>query len=193
MNAMQILAEVSTLTGVPMIEALTMSKRWPMLEEDLQWFFNQSESDMGMRSTYPAMIRRLRLCGASTSRESYEMSEVMFDAARRARRIKRVLDQLDTRTLITLRCAFHTEPVPELMAFGLLAGVALHSTVSGEEHVRSGTKRPIAEWLARLPLRRKDDPDAQRALVRIHKDAEKRLAAAMSAFLEMRRKVAAHV
>jgi hypothetical protein len=148
---------------------------------------------MGLRSTFPAMIRRLQLCGASTTSDSCEMSEVAFDAARRARRIKRVLDELDARTLITLRCAFNTETLPELLPYGLLAGVVLHSTVSGEEHVRSGTKRPIAEWLARLPLRRKDDPDAQRALVRIHKDAEKRLAAAMSAFLEMRRKVAAHV
>ena len=168
-------------------------RRWPQVEASLRWFFLFSDADMGLRSNFPAMAYRIQVGPASSGPASYEMPERMIDAARKARRIKRVLDGLDDRTRELVRLAFGLDEVPsEMKPYGFLARLVAQTQAAVEEHAKSQSSRSLADWLGRLP-KRVTELEARRAFIRITAEAEQLREQTESAYVEMRRKVGAYV
>ncbi len=122
------------------------------VRQDLLWFFNAAPGEMGLRSSYPAMIRRLLAPGApGPASTGYELDELALDAARRARRIRQVLEFAGADVTEVLRACF-TLPAPrKLRAYGIGAAIVPKLQVTLDAYRAAGDPRPLEDWLLRLP------------------------------------------
>jgi hypothetical protein len=123
---------------------------------------------MGLRSSYPAMIRRLLAPGETgPAATGYELDELVLDAAHRVRRIGRVLEGVGDDVREVLSACF-TLPVPrKLKSFGIGAAIVPGLRVTQDAYRAAGVARPLEDWLARLPRVAGRSPDLGRASARI--------------------------
>jgi hypothetical protein len=170
------------------------SQRLAALREDLTWFFNAAPGEMGLRSSYPAMIRRLLTPGErGPAATGYELDELALDAARRARRIGRVLELAGADLAEVLRACF-TLPVPrKLRPFGCGAALVPHLRVTMEVYRRHrDDEHPLEleQWLLRLPRVAARIPVLGRAQAEIVAAANQAYWNAVRAYAEARRRTA---
>lgn len=79
----------------------------------LAWLFEQSESELGLRSGFGAL--EMRLSGVWTTQVNHEMSERQLEAAARSRRILKRLNSLPQKHARILREAYRPKPLPRAL------------------------------------------------------------------------------
>lgn len=160
----------------------------PRAEADLRWFWTWSQGDMGLRSSFPAMVARLECGGRTGGRPIMDIDERCLEAAARARRISRALELLKARERLALCAAYGpTAPAEPLPLLGVAAPVAPMTRAAIDGHRDSNTNRPLEEWLLRLcwrvQQRTSDALASDRVLVRaIAQEADALLRQAVGAF-----------
>jgi hypothetical protein len=172
--------------------AAAAPSRWPAAAEALRWYFSQAMAELGDRSNFSAMVQRLQRKN-SRRPARWDAVEALFDAAHRARRIERVLEALDDETHRVLGLAFGEAPAGPMAAYGDLASLVLCSPAAQAEHRRAHSARTLPDWLAWLPKHVNVDLEARNAFLSLTAEASARRDRALAAFVEMRRKVGAHV
>ncbi len=115
----------------------------------LRWYWNQSDGDIGLRSSFPAMVARIETGVHVDGPPQMEFAEWAIEAATKARLISRALEETPERYQRILvaaygPCAF------ELPVLGALAPLAPMTLAAREAHKASGTDHGIGEWLAGL-------------------------------------------
>ena len=121
-------------------------------EAALRWFWNEADGEMGLRSSFPAMVARLECGGATGGKPIMEIGDHRIEAAGRARIISRALGELPERQRRVL-CAAYGPYARELPGLGAAAPVAPMTEAAQAAHRASGTDRSIEEWLVRLCAR----------------------------------------
>jgi hypothetical protein len=120
------------------------------IADDLTWFWNWAEGELGVPSNYMAMVNAIRLgTRRSGGSPSTEMDPGRLAAATRMRLIERTLQRLTSDDRRVLFAAFgpHARNLPLLDE---LAPVAVLTKAARAAHVASNTNRTIGEWLLRL-------------------------------------------
>ncbi len=158
---------------------------------DLIWYFNQSESDLGLRSNHEAIINRLSVGRRQSEGPPIEVTEQMLERAARSRNIERALRAMDPDDLHIVWLAFGASWPAELGDYGEIAALASHTKATRQAHGEAGTALPMEEWLARIG-RSRDDVTALRAVREIHREAFALRHQGVVAYLEARRKVGPH-
>lgn len=118
---------------------------------DLRWYFCESEGEMSAPSNFSAMIKILQNGGPSGGTPSTDLSESAIDAAVRARRIRRALQQLPNDQCLILRAAF-SECAP-IRPFGDLTGIVPLTVAAQCAWAISNSDKSLTEWLCRLAYR----------------------------------------
>jgi hypothetical protein len=108
-------ANLSTLTGEP------------LCARELEWFFNQADCDVGMRSNF------LRVLGVEGEGDEPSM-EAKAEAAHAQRRIRRWLRSIPDRDAGVLQCAYTNRPWPAKLQgeLGRLTGVVARLACAAE-------------------------------------------------------------
>ena len=156
-------------------------------EADLRWFWNEADGDMGVRSSFPAMVARLECGGATGGRPIMEIADHCLEAAGRARIISRALHELPEHHQRVLGAAFGP-CAHELPGLGMAAPVAPMTEAALAAHKASGTDRSIEEWLVRLCARvnskkaRASNAQDRLAFEAIRDEAQASLRRAVNAF-----------
>ncbi|MGC4114494.1 MAG: hypothetical protein QM765_07760 [Myxococcales bacterium] len=157
------------------------------IAEDLTWYWNCAEGEVGVPSNFSAMVAAISLGQRPTGgKASTELDEHLFYAARRLRRIARALERITAFDRGVLFAAFGPH-AHELPALGRAAPVAPLTMRARQAHRGSHTTRSIEDWLVRLTYRVSnqlgDDLAADRANAQaIAFEATHMLAASMKAF-----------
>ena len=150
----------------------------PSVDEDLDWFFNRSEGDMGVSSNY-----ELALGVASTSYR--RTPEDAAEAAHRHRRIRTWLKAIADSDAGVLQAAYELRewPVPLFDELGRLTGVVVKlacalDSVHANRNLQQLVEAARAEWLvvSCVPLRQ----DA--SLLNLRREAENRFARALQGY-----------
>jgi hypothetical protein len=118
------------------------------IAEDLIWYWNWAEGEVGVPSNYSAMVNAMRGGGRSGSR-SREIDEGRFAAATRMRLISRALQRLDPFNHNILFAAFGPH-ARELLIFEKAAPVAVLTKAARAAFQASHTNKSFEEWLLRL-------------------------------------------
>lgn len=138
----------------------------PRLEDELTWYYQCSESAMGIRSNYGAMVAALAMFGGKAaesrpasvavryrrrSRGAVEYDDSVLEAAHRANRVARALAWIGDHAA-TLR-EVYGEPHPWADTWGRVAPL-VHRTAAARDAYRAASpRRAYHEWLARLGRR----------------------------------------
>jgi hypothetical protein len=154
------------------VSTAKLSPQQPLIGE-LRWFFLESQGDMGLRSNFESVARRIG--GVyGTPQTSGDLDGRMFAAATRFKRVSNALKSLSVSHVSVLRAFAHGE----------MFAVMLGSKTARDEHMASRSRRHLAEWLLRIsPKKDKPQSPAQmRAWIRIRASATRELDRAMEEF-----------
>lgn len=169
----------------------------PRVEQDLRWYFQFSEGEMGLRSNWEMYAREGMFLTRRRSTYSFDVNTVHVDtrAADRELAIRRALTEITPEQRGTLFAAYadlkevvkswpacSENEVAELtLAFRDLAGLA--PAAAFELHRKSRTTRPIVDWVLRAARRaKKRDATAQQIQAEVMRIASARLLAAVRAY-----------
>jgi len=133
-------------------------------EADLRWYWNWSDGDLGLHSSFPAMVARIECGGRTGGAPITDIDERCLEAATRARRIARALELVTERQRRVLFAAFG--PGAYLLpGLGRATPVAPLTPAAQQAHLASGSSRSLGEWLVRLCWRlAQADPKAAGAV-----------------------------
>lgn len=149
---------------------------------DLQYLLLRDyEGDLGVRSSFGAMVSVLESGGHSGRDLTYDLTDDILDAAARLRRLSRrwaALPEAHQRTLRTHYGATR-RVLPE---WGDLGWLVLSRPLCHAEHADSKTDKHIVAWLSRLPVR----PAMRPVYQRIRTDAMTALDSARAAWAATR-------
>ncbi len=119
------------------------------VDDELDWFFNRAECDMGNQSNYLAMLGRAGPGSAIPS------PEAAVEAAHRARLVHRWLKAMDPADAGVLQCAYELRPWPIALydALGRLTGVYVRLACALDSWPDDRASQQVvemarAEWLA---------------------------------------------
>jgi hypothetical protein len=119
------------------------------LDDELEWFFNRAECDMGDQSNYLAMLGRHGPGSAIPSPED------AAEAAHRARRIRGWLTAMEPADAGVLQCAYELRAWPVVLwdELGRLTGVVVRlacalDAVPADRRAQRIIEMVRAEWLA---------------------------------------------
>jgi len=153
------------------------------VDQELEWFFNSVESDMGLRSNFLASLGRE---GPGSHAPSPDEA---VDASHAQRRIRVMLGVLEETHVEVLRCAYTQRDWPVVLwdQYGRLTGIVVrlacaHETVPEGQHAQDLFEMNHASWLASEIHRSAIDP----MFVRLRTDAQGRFARATSAYARVR-------
>lgn len=143
---------------------------------ELRWYWRESHGELGLRSNFTSMVARLE--GGAAPQAVPEVDGRRLEAARRARRIARRLEEMPAHLVRALWLVF---AAPESAGLRL---VAIDEPECVEAHVRSRSKRKRAEWYDRLTKAAQlgYDIERRRLWIRIQAAADKRLCEALDAY-----------
>lgn len=164
----------------------------PRTEEELRWFWCDSEGALGARSNFNAMRTVIMLGIQTGSTPAFDIDERTVIAATRARRIRRSLENLEKGDVTILEHAFGTG-TRETKAFGQATGVVPLTKAAITAWSASSTHRALGDWLSRLvrraELRAGSDRAQDRVLVAaIREEAVALLDHALRAYAAARRR-----
>jgi hypothetical protein len=154
----------------------------------LIWYFNQAESDAGLRSNYGGMIYRLAVGRNRTDSVPVEVTERVLETAARSRHIERALRAMDPDDQDIVWLAFGAPWPAELGDYGEIAALAPHTKAAQEAHRVALTTLPLLGWLARI-ARSHNDRIALQTIKQIHREAFALRRRAVAAYHDARRKV----
>ncbi len=153
------------------------------VDQELEWFFNSVESDMGLRSTFLASI------GRHTAGSHAPSPDEAVDATHAQRVIRRCLEAIEETDEAVLRCAYTQRDWPVVLwdQFGRLTGIVVrlacaHETVPEGERAQEIFEMNHAAWLASEIHRRVIDP----MFLRLRTHAQGRFARATAAYARAR-------
>ncbi len=130
----------------------------PSIDEELDWFFNKAEADMGASSNYQ---QALGIDSASARRTAVDYVE----ASARYRRIRRWLKAIDDYDAGVIQAAYELRdwPVALFDELGRLTGIVVRLSCTPEQpyHDRGLRRRSeimMAKWLVQvhMPLRQNE-------------------------------------
>jgi hypothetical protein len=130
----------------------------PSIDEELDWFFNQAESDMGASSNYQQALR-IESPSARRTAEDY------VEASAKYRRIRRWLKAIDDYQAGVLQAAYELRdwPVALFDELGRLTGIVVKLACSldgphGDRRFRQLVEMGRARWLVEthIPLRQNE-------------------------------------
>jgi hypothetical protein len=168
-----------------------MMSRYSREEEDLRWYFTESEGAQGLRSNFPGVIFQIMLGGGAPSSARTEPDPFGLASAERARHIRRRLEALDEYEAQALRVVFGEEPPKGLDGFGRASALVPLSRRAIQAWIATRTSRGLMDWLSRLE-RRTEEPDIAKLFIALRDEAEGGLSAALAAYRDARRKGVAH-
>ena len=120
------------------------------IADDLTWYWNWAEGELGVPSNFMATVAAMSAGGRrARGVPSREIDEGRFAAATRMRLITRSLKRLTDLDLQVLFAVFGPH-AGELPILERAAPVAVHTKVARAAHQASGTTRSIEDWLLRL-------------------------------------------
>jgi hypothetical protein len=164
----------------PSIHELRPSR---VADQELEWFFNSAEGDMGLRSNFLASLGRRGPGGGALSPED------AVDAAHRYRKVRGWLGALEGPHAEVLRSAYELRDWPVVLwdALGRLTGVVVRLACAGdvvpvERRAQEILEMDRATWLALECLRPETDP----SFTRLRAEAQARFARAGFAYAEVR-------
>jgi len=156
----------------------------PKVSDDLEWFFNMAECDMGDQSNYLAML------GLDGPGSGIPSPEDAAEAVHRHRRIRDRLLSIADSDAGVLQCAYehHPWPQPLVRRFGHLTGVIVRLACALDYWPEDRREQRVlemvrAEWLVPECVAR-----VGRTLPRLRTEAEARLSRASAAFEATRRR-----
>ena len=119
------------------------------IADDLTWYWNWAEGEVGVPSNYSAMVNAMRGGRRSSGALSREIDEGRFAAATRMRLISRALQRLDPLNHNILFAAFgpHARELPILEK---AAPVAVLTKAARSAFQASHTNKSFEEFLLRL-------------------------------------------
>jgi hypothetical protein len=148
------------------------------VDDELDWFFNRAECDMGNQSNYLAMLGRHGPGSAIPSPED------AAEAAHRFRRIRGWLRGMDSSDAGVLQCAYELRAWPAVLwdQLGRLTGVVVRlacalDPLPDDRRALEVFEMARADWLAQ-GLRTGDDA----TLIRLRREAQARFARAHDAY-----------
>ena len=150
----------------------------PSVDEELDWFFNRAECDMGLSSNYQQALRARSAAPLRTPEDAAE-------AAHRQRRIRGWLEVMDDADAGVLQAAYELRPWPVALfdELGRLTGIVVKLACALDlAHADPRTARLVemarAEWLvaSSAPLRQ------DVSLARLRRQAEVRFVRAHQAY-----------
>lgn len=148
--------------------------------DELRWYlFADYEGDVGYRSNLGPTIEILRL-GAVLEKPSYKpvnMDDAMLDAAEKLGKLEDRWAALTDEQRFSLRQVYQVtrRVLPE---WGELGRLVILRPLAHAEYAKSGDKKSIVSWLAKLPVRTTLKPTYDR----VRNDAESALRAACDAW-----------
>ena len=149
----------------------------PKIEEDLEWFFNRAESDMGARSNFPG--------------NPQISPEDAVEACHRYRRIRRWLTTIADSDAGVLQSAYELRPWPVVLydALGRLTGVVVRIACAldywpEDRWSQEAIEMARAAWLAAQSL-----SPANTTFVRLRRYAAARLSRAHAAYVTLARSI----
>jgi hypothetical protein len=153
------------------------------LDEELDWFFNRAECDMGNQSNYLAMLGHYGPGSAMPSPED------AAEAAHRARRIRGWLRAMESSDAGVLQCAYELRDWPVALwdALGRLTGVVVRLAcaldgISEDRRALQLLEMARADWLAgQCPHAAVDS-----TVIRLRREAQARFARAHHAYSRVR-------
>jgi hypothetical protein len=121
--------------------------------DDLSWFFDVAESEMGFGSSWGALVQ---ICKTGITRRVAvdSMSQKRFDATMRHREIREILASLSPSHRLALERVYERRqyPIEILSKFGPLAGISVHTFAARRGFQLDANTRPADEtliiWLA---------------------------------------------
>jgi hypothetical protein len=153
------------------------------LDDELDWFFNRAECDMGNQSNYLAMLGRH---GPGSLMPSPEDAA---EAAHRARRIRGWLRAMASSDAGVLQCAYELRDWPVALwdALGRLTGVVVRLAcaldgVLEDRKALQVIEMARADWLAEQTAHAAIDT----TLIRLRREAQARFARAHEAYTVVR-------
>jgi hypothetical protein len=157
----------------------------PQVEDELEWFFNRAESDMGVPSNFQLAPWRDGAMGQRTP-------EHTFHAARRHRRVRTWLKAIPDSDAGVLQCAYLHRPWPVALhgELGRLTGVVVRLACSlgrwpDDRAEQEATEMARAEWLVSTGSRLHADV----AILRLRQEAEVRFVGALRAYTGARSRI----
>lgn len=155
---------------------------------DLRWFLQADyEGDVGRKSNLGGIVAQLELgCPTPQRNLAYDVSDAMLVAGGKLRRLERRWLALDARSrqVLGLLYASQQRPLPE---WGFLGVIVLNLRSAHVAHARSGARKSLASWLARLAA----NTGHAELRARLRWEAEERVRAAVEAWERTRAKVGA--
>jgi hypothetical protein len=151
----------------------------PGAEAELEWFFNQAESDMGARSNFEIMVRSARAV------DPEEAAAEAAEAAHKHRRIRTWLRRMPDRQAGILQAAYETGRWPRALRdeLGVLIGiVARLACAQGPSHLDRGRQAIVEERWAELHAEGGAESGAAAALQALREEAERLLVTAHVAY-----------
>jgi hypothetical protein len=153
------------------------------VDQELEWFFNRAESDMGLRSNFLASLGRH---GPGSHAPSPDEA---VDASHQQRRIRGWLSAIEDTHTEVLRSAYVQRDWPVVLwdRFGRLTGIVVrlacaHDAVPEGLRAQERFEMNHAAWLAGECHRAAIDP----LFIRLRTDAQGRFARATSAYSRAR-------
>lgn len=140
---------------------------------ELRWFFLEAAGDLGLKSNFESVARRIGGIYAS-QQTSTDLDGRLLGAAMRHRRVNDAIKAMSPRNVIAL----HAYSCHEML------GVMLIQKSAHQAHRDSRSARSLPDWLAKLaPSREKPPkPQHQRLWLHIRADAQRELDRALNEF-----------
>ena len=157
----------------------------PAVERELEWFFNQSECDMGLRSNFMSVMNSRHSGGGGPTPEEAATS------AHRHRRIRSWLLAIADREAGVLQAAYEIRPWPNVLydELGRLTGVVVRLACALDPWPADRPSQELVEMARAGWLATECEPYRKHGvgpLGRLRRDAEKRFALAHHAYCVVR-------
>ncbi len=168
-------------------------RRFTREQQELHWFFNEYEEDIGVTSNYGALVSRMVRGGNGGDASPPRLSPDPFGmaSAERARKVRRRLESLDQVHAQALTLCLGREVPFEVAQLGVGAALAPQTRVAAEAWRHSGSTRSLVDWVSRLP-KRLDELGVPVLVAQVREEAEALLLAALVAYRDAGRKGVAH-
>jgi hypothetical protein len=158
-----------------------MLRTRPMVDRELEWFFNRAECDMGIRSTFEATL------GARCPQPEAPSPEETVEAAHAYRTIRGWLRAIDDRDAGVLQVAYEIRPWPGALydELGRLTGVVVRLACALDPWPADRRSQELIEMARAGWLESECEPYRRYGvgpLARLRREGEKRFAQAHHAY-----------
>jgi hypothetical protein len=168
-------------------------RRFTREQQELHWFFNEYEEDIGVTSNFSALVSRMMRGGDGGDASPPRLSPDPFGmaSAERARKVRRRLESLEQVHAQALELCLGQGIPEEVVQLGVGAALAPQTRVAVEAWRHSGSTRSLVDWVSRLP-KRLDELGVPVLVEQVKTEADALLVAALAAYRDAGRKGVAH-